>query len=163
MSSCDAAFLSGGGAAGALMRGYNWSASTLGAPETCPQSLRSAVQLCLNTPIVGAVHWGPDLRILYNDAYAPALAERHPWALGRPMSEVWAEIWDVLGPQIASVVTTGCGFSTEHQLLKMNRNGRLEDTYWIYSFAPLHNEDGGSRACSLQRSKRPTRWSPSDA
>jgi PAS domain S-box-containing protein len=141
----DAAFPTGGGNMGALIRARDWSASPLGAPDNWPQSLRSAVQICLSTPIVGAVHWGPDLRILYNDAYAPALAERHPWALGQPFGEVWAEIWDVLGPQIASVRETGRGFSTEHQLLRMHRNGQLRDTYWIYSFAPLH-DDGGEVA-----------------
>ena len=41
--------------------------------------------------------------------------------------------------QIAAVLETGRGFSTEHQLLRMKRNGRFEDTYWIYSFAPLHD------------------------
>ena len=132
-------FLNGGGEMGASMRSHDWAATPLGKPEVWPQGLRSAVQICLNTPIVGAVHWGADLCILYNDAYAPVLAERHPWALGRPFGEVWAEIWDVLGPQIASVVKTGRGFSTEHQLLRMNRNGRIEDTFWIYSFAPLHD------------------------
>lgn len=134
------AFLTGGGEMGARMRDHDWSATPLGAPDTWPQALRSAVQICLNMPIVGAVHWGTDLHILYNDAYAPVLADRHPWALGRPLGEVWAEIWDVLGPQIASVMATGRGFSTDHQLLKMRRNGRLEDTYWIYSFAPIHDE-----------------------
>ena len=135
----DATCLVGGGDMGALIRAHDWAATPFGALAVWPQALRSAVQLCLNTPIVSAVHWGPDLRILYNDAYAPALAERHPWALGRAFGEVWAEIWDVLGPQIAAVLETGRGFSTEHQLLRMKRNGRFEDTYWIYSFAPLHD------------------------
>ena len=141
----DATCLVGGGDMGALIRAHDWAATPFGALAVWPQALRSAVQLCLNTPIVSAVHWGPDLRILYNDAYAPALAERHPWALGRAFGEVWAEIWDVLGPQIAAVLETGRGFSTEHQLLRMKRNGRFEDTYWIYSFAPLHDRRRGRR------------------
>jgi PAS domain S-box-containing protein len=133
-------FLIGGGELGALMRGQDWLPSPLGAPETWPQALRSALLICLNTPIVSAVHWGTNLLTFYNDAYAPALAERHPWAVGRPLREVWAEIWDVLGPQIASVLETGRGFSTERQLLKMERGGTVQDTYWIYSFAPLYDE-----------------------
>jgi PAS domain S-box-containing protein len=135
-------FLSGGSEMGARIRAHDWSASPLGPLDDWPQSLRSALLICLNTPIVSAVHWGPDLRLLYNDAYAPALAERHPWALGQPLREVWAEIWDVLGPQIASVLETGCGFSTERQLLRLNRHGRLEDTWWVYSFAPLQDDAG---------------------
>ena len=101
---------------GALIRAHNWAASPLGGPEAWPQALLSAVQICLNMPIVSAVHWGPDLTTFYNDAYAPALDERHPWALGRPLGEVWSEIWDVLGPQITSVIETGRGFSTDQQL-----------------------------------------------
>lgn len=127
---------------GERIRAHDWSETPLGPPDTWPQSLRSAVQICLNTPIVSAVHWGPELRILYNDAYAPALAERHPWALGQPFSDVWAEIWNVLGPQIGTVVTTGQGFSTGRQLLKMNRRDRIEDTWWVYSFAPLRDDAG---------------------
>jgi PAS domain S-box-containing protein len=103
------------------------------------------VRTCLSTPLAAAVHWGSALRILYNDAYAAILADRHPQALGQPFDEVWEDIWDVLGPQITSVMETGRGFATGHQLLRIHRNGRLEDTYWIYSFAPLHDdEDGGA-------------------
>jgi PAS domain S-box-containing protein len=131
-------FLTDGGKMGALIRAHDWAALPLGAPETWPQALLSAVQICLNMPIVSAVHWGPDLFTFYNDAYVPNLSNRDPGALGRPMREVWADIWDVLGPQITSVVDTGRGFSIEDQLLKMKRNGRLEDTYWIYSFAPIY-------------------------
>jgi hypothetical protein len=39
------------------------------------------LSICLNTPIVSAVHWGAELITFYNDAYAPAQGERHPWAL----------------------------------------------------------------------------------
>lgn len=127
---------------GAKILAHDWSASPLGQPENWPISLRSAVTTCINTPILSAVHWGPELITFYNDAYAPALAERHPWALGKPFSEVWAEIWHVLGPQIATVLATGRGFSTDRQNLKMNRRGRIEDTWWVYSFAPLYGDDG---------------------
>ncbi|HEX8415536.1 MAG TPA: PAS domain S-box protein [Sphingomicrobium sp.] len=124
----------------ALTRQHDWAATPLGAPEHWEQSLRTAVSICLTTPFVSAVHWGTDLRIIYNDAYAPALAERHPRVLGQPFREVWPEIWDVLGPQIEQVLETGRGFSTENQLLRMERNGRVDDTFWIYSFAPIQGE-----------------------
>jgi PAS domain S-box-containing protein len=141
----DARFLGGGGNMGALICTHDWSASPLGALHTWPQSLRSAVQICLSMPVAAAVLWGPGLRILYNDTYAPALGERHPWALGRAFGEVCGDVSDVFTPQIASVFETGRGFSTEPQLVRTHRDGRLEDTYRIYSFAPLHN-DGGAVA-----------------
>jgi PAS domain S-box-containing protein len=135
-------FLRDGGVMGDLIRSTDWSGSPLGEPLSWPQSLRTALSVCLNSQIVSALYWGPEFRVLYNDAYAPALAERHPRMLGQPLQEVWAEIWDVLGPQLISVVETGHGFSTDRQRLVMNRNGREEETFWFYSFAPIRGEGG---------------------
>ena len=135
-------FLSEGGLMGALMRAHDWTLTPLGEPATWPQSLQTALSICLNAKVVSALYWGRDLRILYNDAYAPVLAERHPGALGLPLREVWSEVWDVVGPQLASVMTTGAGFATESQRLMILRQGRLEETFWIYSFAPVRVEAG---------------------
>jgi PAS domain S-box-containing protein len=135
-------FLRDGGFMGDLIRSTDWSGSPLGEPRSWPQSLRTALSVCLNSQIVSALYWGPEFRVLYNDAYAPALAERHPRMLGQPLQEVWAEIWGVLGPQLISVVETGHGFSTDRQRLVMNRNGREEETFWFYSFAPIRGEGG---------------------
>jgi hypothetical protein len=103
----DAALLTGDSKMAARVRAHDWSGSPLGVPDTWPLSLQVAVRMCLSTPIAAAVLWGPGLCVLYNDAYAPVLGERHPRALGEPFGEVWADIWDVLGPQIASVLETG--------------------------------------------------------
>ena len=138
----DLGFLDGGGDLGALIRGHDWAATPLGAPGTWPQSLRSALSICLNSSFPTAIYWGPELRLLYNDAWAPIPAERHPWALGRPGREVWADIWDVVGPQFARVVETGTGFSTYDQMLPMIRQGVRRETYWNYSITPIRGEDG---------------------
>ncbi len=141
-SGAHLAFLVGGGNAGAQIRAYDWSVTPFGLTNAWPQSLRSALAICLNSSFPTAIYWGPELRLLYNDAWAPILAERHPWALGRPASEVWADIWEVIGPQFARVVETGEGFSTYDQLLSMVRNGARRETYWNYSFTPIRGEDG---------------------
>jgi PAS domain S-box-containing protein len=135
-------FLSGGGEMGALMRGHDWAASPLGPPETWPSPLRSAVSIMLGSSFPTAIYWGPDLRLLYNDAWAPIPAERHPWALGRPAAEVWSDIWDVVSPQFTRVLETGEGFSTYDQMLPMLRGGVRRETYWNYSFTALRGEDG---------------------
>ena len=76
-------FLSGGGAVGALMRRRDWSASPLGPPDRWPQSLRSVVGLVLGSKFPMFVAWGPELSLIYNDAYAEILRGKHPAALGR--------------------------------------------------------------------------------
>ena len=128
---------------GARIRAHDWRATPLGAPDAWPQSLRSALSICLHSSFPTAIYWGPELRLLYNDAFAPIPAERHPWALGRPAREVWGDIWDVVGPQLDEVIATGTGFSTFDQLLAMVRDGTARETYWNYSFTPIRVEGGG--------------------
>lgn len=135
-------FLNGGGEMGARIRAYDWSSSPLGDPEHWPLPLRSAVSICLNSAFPTAVYWGPQLHLLYNDAWAPIPAEKHPAALAQPASEVWADIWPIVGPQFAQVMATGEGVSAFDQMLPMVRGGRAQETYWNYSFTPIRDDDG---------------------
>ncbi|HEV7265302.1 MAG TPA: PAS domain S-box protein [Falsiroseomonas sp.] len=138
----DLRFFAGGGKLGALIRAHDWSTTPLGQPESWPQSLRSALSICLQSSFPTAIYWGPELHLLYNDAWAPIPAERHPGALGRPAAEVWADIWAVVGPQFERVLATGEGFSAFDQMLPMVRGGEVKETYWNYSFTPIRGEDG---------------------
>jgi PAS domain S-box-containing protein len=135
-------FLSGGGDMGRRMRAYPWHDTPLGPPTSWPGSLRSAVSICLNANFPTAIYWGEDLRLLYNDAWAPIPGERHPGALGRPGAEVWSDIWHIVGPQFAQVMETGEAVSTFDQMLPIVRDGRPEETYWDYSLSAIRGEDG---------------------
>src|SRR5690606_3925196 len=106
------------------------------------QELRFALSICLGSSFPTAIYWGPDLRLIYNDAWAPIPAEKHPWALGRPAREVWPDIWDVIRPQFAQVLEHGEGFSAFDIMLPMQRAGRVVETYWNYSFTPIRDEAG---------------------
>src|ERR1700753_3519732 len=75
-------FLTGGGKARALMRAHEWSKSPLGAPDTWPGPLKLVVGLLLDSMFPMFVAWGPELSLLYNDAYAEILGAKHPASLG---------------------------------------------------------------------------------
>jgi PAS domain S-box-containing protein len=140
-SSAD--FLAGGGEMGALMRGYDWSLTPLGRPANWPQSLRTAVRLVLNTNHPMFIWWGQHLVQFYNDAYRQTMGpERHPHALGQGGRECWAEIWDIIGPQIDQVMDGGGATWHENQLVPVTRHGRLEQVYWTYGFSPIDEDDG---------------------
>ena len=124
------------------IRRHDWSATPLGPIEAWPHSLRVALGICLNSSIPTAIYWGPELRLLYNDAWATIPAERHPGALGQPAAKVWADIWAIVGPQFERTLATGEGFSTFDQMLPMVRGGEVTETYWNYSFTPIRGEDG---------------------
>jgi signal transduction histidine kinase len=131
-------FLSGDSEMAGLMRGHDWSQSSLGSPENWPQPLRTAVRLMLTTGHPMYIWWGRDGACLYNDAYRASIGpERHPCSLGQPAREVWDEIWDIIGPQIEQVMTGGPATWHENQLIPITRNGRREDVYWTYSYGPI--------------------------
>jgi PAS domain S-box-containing protein len=139
----SADFLAGGGEMGALTRAYDWSASPLGKPEAWPQSLRTALRILLNTNHPMFIWWGEELIQFYNDAYRQTMgAERHPSALGQRGRECWAEIWDIIGPQIEQVMSGGGATWHESQLIPVTRHGRLEQVYWTYGYSPIDEDDG---------------------
>lgn len=135
-------FIAGTGEMARRIRAFNWSAHPFGPPEGWPQSLRSALSICLDSAFPTAIYWGPDLRLLYNDAWAPVPGPRHPAALGKPAREVWADIWDIIWPQFRQLLERGEGFFAENRLLPMRRYGLEEETYWSYSFSAIRGEDG---------------------
>jgi PAS domain S-box-containing protein len=87
------------------------------------------------------IWWGPQLIQFYNDAYRRSIGpERHPSALGQQGRECWAEIWDIIGPQIGHVMA-GDGYTwNENQLVPITRSGKREDVYWTYSYGPIDDE-----------------------
>src|SRR4051812_39239118 len=92
-------FLSGGGEMSERIRDFDWSTAPLGPIHAWPQSLKTSLGLIVNSQHPMWIGWGPAMTFLYNDAYIQVLSlAKHPWALGRPAPEVWAEIWDVCGP-----------------------------------------------------------------
>jgi two-component sensor histidine kinase len=137
-------FLSGGGEMGALMRAFDWEKSPLGSPEGWPQTLRTTVRLLLNAGHPMFIWYGPGLIQFYNDAYRTTLGpERHPSALGQRGRECWAEIWDIIGPQIDYVMRGEGSTWDEERLVPVTRNGSLENVWRTYSYMPIDREDGG--------------------
>ena len=58
---------------------------------------------------------------------------------------MWSEIWDTIGPMLDSVMSTGQATWSEDLLLPMRRHAYWEETYWTYSYSPLHDEGGKVR------------------
>lgn len=136
------ALLSGGGEMGERIRAHDWAATPLGCRRDWPKSLKIALNICLHSNFPMAIYWGSDLRLLYNDAWSFIPGPRHPDVLGRPAREVWPDIWHIIEPQFRLVVETSESFITQDQYLPMQRFGRIEETYWDYSFSPIAGEDG---------------------
>jgi signal transduction histidine kinase/DNA-binding response OmpR family regulator len=140
-------FLAGAGEMGQLIRQHDWSETPLGPIQQWPQILKTSVSLILNSQHPMWVGWGPAQTFLYNDAYISVLSlAKHPWALGRPAAEVWAEIWDYCGPLADKVFTKGEATFVDDVQLFMNRGDFVEETYYSFSYSPIRDELGNVRA-----------------
>jgi signal transduction histidine kinase len=134
----------GDGELARLCRGFDWGSTALGPIEGWSRSLRTTAGIVLSSRNPMFLFWGPELVQLYNDAYRPSLGEagRHPRALGARGRDFWTDIWDTIGPQIDAVMTRGEATWHDDQYLPIERNGRLEDVWWTYSYSPVRDDDG---------------------
>ena len=121
-----------------LISTYDWSMTPLGHVAGWPDSLKAAVRILVTSRFPMWMAWGPELTVLYNDAYARVtLGKKHPWALGKPAPQVWPEIWADIGPRIDRVMSTGEASWDETLGLILERSGFPEETYHTFSYSPL--------------------------
>jgi serine phosphatase RsbU (regulator of sigma subunit) len=119
---------------------FPWATTPIGPVDAWPDQLHLLVQVMLSSEFPMMIVWGPEYTQLYNDAFRPILGTgKHPGALGRSVRETWAEIWDDIGPLFASVLAGEAVWNADHRLL-INRNGYDEETYFTYSYSPIHDD-----------------------
>lgn len=122
------------------IRNHPWHATALGPVEGWPPRLRTAVDMLLPARAQIVLFWGPDLIALYNDAYAAALGNKHPHALGSTASEIWPELWEDLHPLLQGVLDTGRPLAATDRPFGFDRYGYLETAYFDLSYSPVHDE-----------------------
>jgi signal transduction histidine kinase/DNA-binding response OmpR family regulator len=121
----------------------DWSATPLGPRDSWPALLRLLVDLCLDSEFPVQISWGSELLVLYNDAYIPLLGvEKHPWALGRPASEVGPHPWSACEQHQHEVMLTGRPYHSGDQRVIINRHGYPEEAYFTLSLSAIRDADG---------------------
>lgn len=129
-------------------REFDWAKTPLGPIDAWSQSLRTAADAVVASRLPMLLFWGPELIQLYNDAFRPSLGvsigpmARHPQALGMPAAESWKAVWHIVGPQIEGVMKRGEAVWFEDVRLPIERNGRIEEAWWTYSYSPVRDDDG---------------------
>lgn len=131
---------------GARFAAFDWAAHPLGPPAAWPPEVRSVVAVALASRFPTVLWLGDDLRLVYNDTYIPMLSEKHPAALGRPGREVWADIWDVVGPMLDGVRTTGVATWSDDLPLVMMNDHRPRERYFTFTYSPILAGDGSVSA-----------------
>lgn len=134
-------FINSGGEMGAMIRAHDWASSPVGPPEQWPQALKTALRMALTTRHPIFIFWGPEHICFYNDGYRPSLGpEKHPALLGARGSELFSELWDIIGPQIDMVMRGEGATWHENHLVPSYRHGVLDEVYWTYSYGPIDDE-----------------------
>jgi hypothetical protein len=121
-------------------RTFSWADTPIGPIEKWSRGLKTAVHLCLGSRLSGAIYWGEQQLVLYNDAYSSLLGSKHPWALGRGAPEVWSEVFDVIGPLMTQTYRIGEATGADDAAIFLNRAGYVEEFYCSFSYSPLINE-----------------------
>jgi PAS domain S-box-containing protein len=128
------------GGPGSAAFAHDWSSTPLGPPECWPQALKTAANIALGSNIPMMVAWGPDLLLVHNDSYGEILGDRRP-ALGRSLREVWADVWDVIGPNSERVLR-GETVYLESAPRMLRRDGRTETAWLTSCYNPVLDENG---------------------
>jgi PAS domain S-box-containing protein len=143
---CDggsSTLFTGDGEMATQIQTLDWSATPVGPVHAWSQGLCTAVGIMLESRFPMLIWWGPELTMIYNDAYVPILGDKHPASLGRLGAEVWSDVWPVVGDMLAGVMGRGEATYDEDLLLTMLRHGYLEEAYFTFSYSPIRDETGG--------------------
>ena len=139
-----------------LLARLDWASSPLGTVQTWPQSLRTAVDMVLHSPLPMALLWGPQLTHLYNDAFARLAGDKHPHAFGQPTHTAWPELKSVTEP-IYQRVLQGQTHRCRDQQWRLPFAGRLCDVWLDLTYGPVHDESGhvaGILVTAIETSER---------
>ncbi|WP_407908472.1 ATP-binding protein [Lysobacter claricitrinus] len=119
----------------------DWSTTPLRDIDSWPRSLKTVVELMLDSRFAMWLAWGEDLTFFCNDAYRPTLGVKQDF-IGASARDVWAEIWPDIGPRIEHVLRTGDATWDEGLELYLERRGFKEETYHTFSYSPVQGDTG---------------------
>ncbi|MFZ3282652.1 PAS domain S-box protein [Pseudomonas sp.] len=123
----------------ALIARTDWSRSPLGAASGWPQSLRTAVDIVLHSPMPMLLLWGPQLTQIYNNGFALLAGHKHPHAFGQPAHLIWPELRDFTDP-IYSAVLQGQVRTYSERRFTLQRDGKDSDFWLDLTYSPIRDE-----------------------
>jgi len=137
----------GPGEVRALCRALDWSRTSLGPPDSWAATLRIAVRTALDSPFPLNLWCGPDLVLIYNDAYVSVLGSKHPAALGARGADVWREIWPQIEPMFDAMVAGGEPIYAEDSPFVVQRDreeasASAPNAWFTFALSPVRDEEG---------------------
>ena len=127
------------GSMGQEIARFDWQ--SVGLPlDTWPAALRHAVSTILRSALPMFVLWGPEGRMIYNEAYLQILGSRQSEAMGRPFFEVWREI-SPGGREVLEAAFRGSPSVYHEAPLRLVQDGRVEERWFSFWQIPVVGAD----------------------
>ncbi|UVO55453.1 PAS domain-containing sensor histidine kinase [Sphingomonas sp. SUN039] len=129
------------GAAPRLSEPYDWSATSFGSREHWPLQLATMVDFLLASDMPMTLYWGPDWRIVYNQAAIGGF-EGRPAQIGMPGAEAWGDWWEAIHSRFAEVARTRHSLTLLDEPFALADGERVREVYWNLTFWPVAGDDG---------------------
>jgi len=129
-----------GSEAAALIARLDWATSPLGDASHWPQSLRTAIDIVIHSPMPMLLLWGDELTQIYNDGFALLAGNKHPQGFGQPTHRVWPELQHFTAP-IYSAVLAGQVRTFSEQRFVLQRNHRDTEIWLDLTYSPIRDRD----------------------
>ena len=124
-----------------LIRTFNWATTSLGPMESWPQSLKTSIDIMLQTTVPMVTLWGRDGILIYNGGYADIAAERHPDILGAKATDAWPEVAD-FNRNVIEQGLAGKALTYRDTPMVLHR-GRGPEQVWLdINYSPILDETG---------------------
>jgi PAS domain S-box-containing protein len=144
-----------------LIGSHDWTKTAVGPSDQWSPALRLIVSIMCASGFPMAVRWGSDFTLIYNEGYKPILADKHPWALGRPFREAWPEVQSELLPLHQDILCgKSAGVFSEDRPLTIQRRGNVWETaHFTISYSPVPDQTsitgvGGVLVTAVETSDR---------
>ncbi|KAF1992524.1 hypothetical protein K402DRAFT_443239 [Aulographum hederae CBS 113979] len=131
-----------------LARSIDWSTTPLGPMDSWPAQLKLMCNVIFNDPNPAVMFWGPDFVMVYNEGYAAMIKDHHErGAFGCSAKDAIPDFADDLLTTLSSVWDTCHPISQKNRRVFLDRDGKLEESYFSFTFLPLFDAEDEVVAC----------------
>lgn len=93
------------------------------------------------------VYWGPDKIAFYNEKFGVCCEGAHPYLMGHGFKDAFPELGDTMDSVFDQAAATGQTADVDNMLILTERNGYLEEAYFIGQF--IRTSQGASPCLGL--------------
>lgn len=127
----------------AWARSIDWSSTPLGPMSSWSPQLRSNASLVMQDTRAAVGFYGPELIMIYNEAYIELLGGLHP-CLGCSARVVFPSMWEDYIEPIIKQNLAGETVTKNYTEIPLIRHGYVEETYFSTTFIPIFNSEGST-------------------